>query len=57
MLRWQMFDYLFHVRMALNVVFEWFALPFHIVEVLGSNLNPEVLGFPRGLQVTARIVP
>ena len=51
-----MFDYLFYIRMALNVMFKWLALTLHILEVLGSNLSPEAripevsVGFPQGLQ-------
>lgn len=58
-----MFDYLFYIRMALNVVFKWLALPHHILDVLGSNLSPDggtpegVLCFPQFLEGTAGIVP
>ena len=58
-----MFDYLFYVWMALNVLFKCLALTLHILELLGSNLKTEAqnhevsLSFPQGLQVTAGIVP
>jgi hypothetical protein len=58
-----MFDCLYYIRVALNVVFKWLALLLHIVEVLGSNISPEAgncevcFGYLQSLQGTAGTLP